>query len=76
MFPFVDRLGNDHSSFRYGSTILVSMNPVIETNEPKLQKTMVERFEPACETYAADEEGKGETYVKTWTRAKRGGVGV
>jgi len=76
VFPFVDRLGNGHSSFRYGSTILVSVNPVVEANEPKLQKTVVGRFEPACEAYAADEEGEGGTYVKAWTGAEGGGVGV
>lgn len=68
VFPFIDRLRNNRSSFRYGGIILVSVNQVVEVNEPKLQRTVIGSFEPACDAYAADEEGEeGRVYVKAWS---------
>ncbi|KAL8816029.1 MAG: hypothetical protein Q9191_008393 [Dirinaria sp. TL-2023a] len=67
IFPFIDRLNNGHTPFRYGSPILISPNPVVAANEPALQETYVGSFDPPCAAYAAVPGGHGGvTYMNAW----------
>lgn len=69
IFPFVDRLNNGHTPFRYGGPILFSTNPAIIATQPGFRNTYFGTFDPACEAYAADPGSKksdGFTYVKAW----------
>lgn len=52
IFPFVDRLNDGHSPFRYGAPILISPNAVVLANEPGLQETYEGTFDPSCGAYA------------------------
>ena len=68
IFPFIDRLDNGCSSFRYGAPILVSPNPVVLASEPGLQETYEGTFDPPCDAYApvAGRQWRGETVMMAW----------
>ena len=68
LYPFVDRLKNGYTSFRFGAPILISPNPVVAANEPALQETYEGTFDPPCAAYAAvlGQEKRDVTYMDAW----------
>lgn len=65
-FPFVDRLNDGYSSFRYSAPLVItSTNPIALVGSEMYGETYPGTFEPDCEAYAAVKGGrKGETYLK------------
>lgn len=62
-YPFVDRLGDGYSSFKYNAPQLVTAENLIAVIGSGLYGgTVPATFNPSCEAYADD--GKGETYLK------------
>ncbi|KAF1969901.1 hypothetical protein BU23DRAFT_512474 [Bimuria novae-zelandiae CBS 107.79] len=54
-FPFVDRLNDGHTSFKYGSPILISKENAIAVNGSAVYGTTYPAtFVPECDAYAAD----------------------
>ncbi|KAM3424747.1 hypothetical protein BST61_g6731 [Cercospora zeina] len=64
-FPFVDRLNDGYSCFRYMAPQLISAsNPVAIAGSSAYGKTVPAIFDPPCDGYADD--GNGSTYLSSY----------
>ena len=62
-YPFVDRLGDGYSSFKYNAPQLITAENLIAVIGSGLYGgTVPATFDPSCEAYAVN--GQGETYLK------------
>ncbi|KAK6436677.1 hypothetical protein LTR95_007133 [Oleoguttula sp. CCFEE 5521] len=62
-FPFIDRLGDGHTPFRYTGPVMLSPNNLVPLVRASFGNDIRARtFEPACEAYADD--GHGNTFLE------------
>ena len=67
VFPFIDRLNDGHTSFRYGAPILITDNPIVFAGSIVSQQTFIGAFDPPCDAYrAVPYLHSGETYIRAW----------
>jgi hypothetical protein len=66
VFPFIDRLNNGYSTFRWGGPILITPNPIVQAGSSN--RTFLGTFDPPCDAYSfvPGEERLGKTYMNAW----------
>jgi hypothetical protein len=66
-FPFVDRLNDGYSCFRYTAPQLITATNLIALGGSTMYgKTLPGTFEPSCDAYASEDGDMSTTYLKAY----------